>query len=248
MKNVDFEINGIGYTRQDNGYCYKHIEYPVENGKTHRQSTRIGKSEYSKAYDQFIQSRVEEAEESVATEEAKEVVKANKGMTFEEVIAMAQKHYNEGGDGIVECWDVNFYNAYVEQFGPITEKVVYDIIGIKPPKKATRRTRKVQVGGFEFTEGEFRVCLTEKQVKFIKLMTTSDFWENGLDSCLWIDVLCDELEVEMGPMTIGAMVSTLREKGLLLVGKDKRNHKERKAAFFELSELGKKVVAKVLGL
>lgn len=117
-----------------------------------------------------------------------------------------------------------------------------------PKKKSTPRAKKVQVGGMEFTEDGVSVIITPKQVEFIRLLPGTQFWENGLDSALWIDVLCDELSDKMAPMTIGAMVSTLREKGLLLVGKDKRNHKEKKVAFFEFSELGKKVAAKVLGL
>lgn len=117
-----------------------------------------------------------------------------------------------------------------------------------PKKKSAPRAKKVQVGGVEFTEDGVSVIITPKQVEFIRLLPGTQFWENGVDSTLWIDCLCDDLEGKMDPMTIGAMVSTLREKGLLLVGKDKRNHKERKAAFFEFSEFGKKVAAKVLGL
>ena len=45
-----------------------------------------------------------------------------KTLTFEEFITYAKKHYNEGGDGIVECWDKTTFNTYVEMFGAITEK------------------------------------------------------------------------------------------------------------------------------
>lgn len=45
-----------------------------------------------------------------------------KYLTYEELIAYAMKHYNEGGDGIVECWDETTFNTYVEMFGAITEK------------------------------------------------------------------------------------------------------------------------------
>ena len=40
-------------------------------------------------------------------------------------------------------------------------------------------------------------------------------------------------------MTVGAMISTLCEKGLGIRGKEKMNG--RKATFFELTEMGKKV-------
>lgn len=45
-----------------------------------------------------------------------------KGMTFEELQAYAQAHYNRGGDSVVECWDSKTYDEYVEMFGPITKR------------------------------------------------------------------------------------------------------------------------------
>lgn len=113
-------------------------------------------------------------------------------------------------------------------------------------KKSAPRTKKVQVGGMEFAEDGVSVIITPRQVEFIRLLPTSNFWENGVDSALWIDCLCDDLEGKMAPMTIGAMVSTLREKGLLVTGEEKREN--RKVKFFQFTDTGKAVVAKVLGL
>ena len=45
-----------------------------------------------------------------------------KALTFEELQAYAQQHYNRGGDAIVECWDRRTYNEYLELFGPITKR------------------------------------------------------------------------------------------------------------------------------
>ena len=115
-----------------------------------------------------------------------------------------------------------------------------------PKKKSAPRAKKVQVGGMEFTEGGVSVIITPKQVEFIRLLPTSNFWENGVDSFLWIDCLCDDLEGKMAPMTIGAMVSTLREKNLLVTGEEKREN--RKVKFFRFTDTGKAVAAKVLGL
>lgn len=44
---------------------------------------------------------------------------------------LAQKHYNEGGDGIVECWDESTYNEYVFMFGAITRKTALQLIGLR---------------------------------------------------------------------------------------------------------------------
>lgn len=91
------------------------------------------------------------------------------------------------------------------------------------------------------------MTLTEKQVNFMLHLPDTSFWEHGLDSTLWVDVLVDEIggEFEEKPMTVGAMISTLREKGLMVVAIGNVNG--RKAKYIELTEDGKKV-AKELGL
>lgn len=87
------------------------------------------------------------------------------------------------------------------------------------------------------------VTLTAKQVDFIKHLPDTCFWENGLDSCIWVDCLCDDIGGQFAgkPMTVGAMISTLCEKGLGSRGSEKRDG--RKCTSFELTELGKKVAA-----
>lgn len=85
--------------------------------------------------------------------------------------------------------------------------------------------------------------LTEKQIFFLDNMRKDEFYECGLDSALWIDVLTDTLSrLGMNPMTTGAMVSTLREKGIINVGETQREKKHIK--FFKLTELGKEAMVK----
>lgn len=43
-------------------------------------------------------------------------------MTYDELLELAKKHYNRGGDMVFECWDEQFYNEYICMFGPISEK------------------------------------------------------------------------------------------------------------------------------
>ena len=50
------------------------------------------------------------------------------GLTYEDFIALAKKHYNAGGDGVVECWDKSVFDTYVSMFGPITKRVAMSII------------------------------------------------------------------------------------------------------------------------
>ena len=53
-----------------------------------------------------------------------------KAITYEEFQKLGRKHYNEGGDAIVECWDQKSFNNYCEEFGPMTEAKALDIIGL----------------------------------------------------------------------------------------------------------------------
>lgn len=89
------------------------------------------------------------------------------------------------------------------------------------------------------------ITLTTKQVTFLKGMKDDDFWEKGLDSALWIDVFCDTMAGTFGKITMGALISTLKEKDIISVGDSKVNGK--RCTFFVLTDLGKQV-AKELGL
>lgn len=106
------------------------------------------------------------------------------------------------------------------------------------PKKTARRSKDV---AFEM-DG---VTLTGKQVEFLKEMQKTNFWENGADSVLWIDVLVDEIGGQFAgkPMTIGAIVSTLKEKRIVIVAQEKVNGKKCKT--LELTDLGKKIIGEL---
>lgn len=43
-------------------------------------------------------------------------------MTYEELMEFALAHYEEGGDGVYECWDRRTYNEHVAEFGEITKE------------------------------------------------------------------------------------------------------------------------------
>ncbi len=48
-------------------------------------------------------------------------------LTWKEFYKLALHNYENGGDGVVECWDENTFNEYVKEFGPITEKVAHEM-------------------------------------------------------------------------------------------------------------------------
>lgn len=91
------------------------------------------------------------------------------------------------------------------------------------------------------------VTLTAKQVDFINHMPDTCFYEHGLDSLLWCDVLAEEIGGQFAdkPMTVGAMISTLREKSVIFVARD--IEREGKPKYIGFTELGKNI-AKDLGL
>ena len=116
-------------------------------------------------------------------------------------------------------------------------------------KKTTRKPRRSKDIAYE----GHGVTLTAKQVDFIHHLPDTCFWEHGLDSCIWVDCLCDDIGGQFAgkPMTVGAMISTLCEKGLgeRTVDKitDMSTGRSHKAVSFQLTDTGKQV-AKELGL
>lgn len=213
---ITFEINGATYTRKANGYCYVSYEYS-ESGKVHR----IGKTEFESKYAQFqMEEAMEEAVEIEITE-----LGPREG----------EKVYH---DEPIEQIDIEAAVEATEESQ--TTEEIKQIAKEFAPKKRTRKSKDIAYDGNGIT-------LTAKQVDFIRHLPDTHFWENGLDSCIWVDCLCDDIggQFEGKPMTVGAMISTVCEKGLGIRAKAKVNG--RTATYFELTNLGKKVAAE-LGL
>lgn len=89
--------------------------------------------------------------------------------------------------------------------------------------------------------------ITDLQRKFLDLMRQDNFYERGVDSTLFIPILADTLEpLGISKMITGAMVSTLREKGMLVTGLEEWSEmgstRTRKMKCFKLTEIGKEVM------
>lgn len=121
-----------------------------------------------------------------------------------------------------------------------SDKDAEDAVNGKKKERKTRRSKDI-------AHESNGVTLTSKQVDFIRHIPDTCFYENGLESTMWCDVLADEIGGQFAgkPMTVGAMISTLREKDIVYVGVDRINGK--KAKFFGFTETGKEI-AKELGL
>lgn len=44
-----------------------------------------------------------------------------KHITWPEFLALAKANYNNGGDGVVECWTEADFDEYTAEFGPMTK-------------------------------------------------------------------------------------------------------------------------------
>lgn len=114
-------------------------------------------------------------------------------------------------------------------------------------EKQPKRVRRSKDVAFEMDTIEGHITLTAKQVDFIKHLPDTCFWEHGLESALWCDVLADEIGGQFAgkPMTVGAMISTLREKKLVAVNRDV--DRKGKPKYMVLTVVGQ-VIAQKLGL
>lgn len=121
-----------------------------------------------------------------------------------------------------------------------SDREAEDAVNGKKKEKKARRPKDIA----HESNGK---TLTAKQVDFIRHIPDTCFYENGLESTMWCDCLADEIGGQFAgkPMTVGAMISTLREKDIVYVGVDRVNGK--KAKFFGFTETGKEI-AKELGL
>lgn len=227
-----FEIAGIEYRYNTETGRYS----KTENGKT----KRIGKAEYEEASSKPTNIKTIPCESGdhlvefakIGTEYGVRFVGDEEfHMVTKEEITM--KVDNRGTD--------KKYSATFEFMG--RRYWTKDAIVKGQTKKTKKSSRSKKNAAYRKQFGDVEICLTEKQVDFFHHMQDTCFWEQGLDSSPWIDVLCDEIGGQFAnkPMTVGAMVSTLREKNLLFVGVQRVNG--RKAKFFELTDLGKEVAA-----
>ena len=83
------------------------------------------------------------------------------------------------------------------------------------------------------------MTLTSKQVDFLKEINNASLLEGGT---VWCDCLADELggQFEGKPSTIGAMISTLKEKGLVDVFRDA--DRAGKPKYMEFTAIGEEIL------
>lgn len=263
-----FTLNGINYKNNGTDTKTANRFYKEVDGK----NIRISEDAYDEALGLWLKqeqenAKVEEAKKAIESDLAAEqefnkkkdddLAKIGKEIA-EQAKAKAKKFTKLEPailtkNGLVECRDcpIKAECPHHEAMRRNPEEVgglgLCPRLDIKPKKKAKRKSKDVAltVHGKDL---EVILTLTRKQVNFIEEFVKTSFWEHGLDSSLWVDVLVDEIGGEFAgkPMTVGAMISTLREKGLINVGVAKVNG--RKSKYFVLTKLGQEVVGEGMGI
>ena len=196
---MEFIINNTMYTINDDGtHCYKW----TDAGKGRR--TRIKKSEYDQAHDEWVN---QQDGTRYVDEDVEEVKRDIPGIGDAEAELMAN-------------------------------------VNRESPRRAN--VCNLADGGRGITRDNVETVVTARQVRFIKVLVKTELWQDyGLDGAMWIGFLCDELSGVMNPMSIGAMISTLREKGIITVDKEKVDGKLQK--YFEFTSFGKCIVNCIVG-
>ena len=195
-----------------------------------------------------LEAYIANAEEDAKTEEAKEIADLycrHPEGTDLQVPAVLNQY------GCVDCSKCNVQNCVHRDCmrrNPTSEGGLAECPRLKvelpKPKKAKAAKKNA---AYVFSNGGVEFTLTAKQVDFILHLSDTYFWEDGLDSCIWVDCLCDDIKGQFAgkPMTVGAMISTICEKGLGVRATNRRDN--RKCTSFALTDWGK-AVAKDLGL
>ena len=252
MANKRFELtDGTIFESNEKGnYFYK------STGKTDKKGNpvmmRVSRAVYEQGFDQYI-AESRDAADKDAENNAKEENKLPRGFRIASDWDGDCYSYAlyRGDEFILRAYDSADLYAKANELASSDKEAEDTMNGKKEqdekktPAKKTRRSKDV---AFEYRpNGTDTVTLTAKQVEFMAEMTKTSFWENGLESTLWCDILADEIGGQFAgkPMTVGAMISTLREKDLVVVGRDAS--RQGKPKYMALTDLGK-AVAKDLGL
>ena len=222
----------VTYKRTEKGYCFR-------DGK------RI------KA-DDFEQARLDMYRERNEAAKARREQAARAKAAIERSEEPSRQDYEERKNdmNIIEIdgveWANDHINKKVYRDGvECTRQEFNRAVGIGSGKgeKPARKARRSKDVAFEH-EG---VTLTAKQADFLRELDAAGEAALGNKGAgWWTDCICDEIGGQFAgkPMAVGAMVSTLCEKGLGVRSKESRdqgNGRTKKVTSFSLTDLGREV-------
>lgn len=106
--------------------------------------------------------------------------------------------------------------------------------------------RRTQEGSLSVTSGDISVVLTPKQLEFMERLSECPGWKDtGVGGEYVASQYAEELSDTMNPMSVGAVVTTLREKGLLTTKKTRIGGI--KCCMFKLTDIGISVYKELAG-
>ena len=217
-----FTINGTIYETNEKGnYFYK------STGKMDKKGNpvmmRIPRHVFEQAFDQYVK-------------EAADVAEAREPMDWErEADAEYEERLQKQAESDKAAEEAINKKTPRKDLHKAIDKVV---------SKEMKKTRRSKDVAFEYCpNGTDTITLTARQVQFLKLLPKTCFWKEGVESTLWCDCIAED--IGWNPMSAGAMISTFREKKLVVVGRDESC--KGKPKFMTLTEMGKQVATE-LGL
>ena len=226
------------YKRTETGYCFR-------DGK------RIKASEFEAAE---VEAMREEKERQEAQREARREQVARAKAAIERSEEPSRQDYEERKNdmNIIEIdgveWANDHINKKVYRDGVECTRAEFNrAVGIGGGKgeKTARKPRRSKDVAFEH-EG---VTLTAKQADFLReLDAAGEATLGNKDAGWWTDCICDEIGGQFlgKPMAVGAMISTLCEKGLGERSKEQRETakgRTKKVTSFRLNDMGREVWA-----
>ena len=247
-----FTLNGTVYESNEKGnYFYK------STGKMDKKGNpimmRIPRHIFEQAFEEMITESADQAKADAEYEER--LQKQEKKDRETEQNFNGGKHEDTLPDGFTmkSTWDGDTYSyalyrgeELIGRFWDGKEAIAkaHEMLKAEKPKtKKAAKPRRSKDVAFEMDTIEGHITLTAKQVQFLKLLPKTCFWEEGVESTLWCDCIAED--IRWNPMSAGAMISTLREKKLVVVGRDES--RKGKPKFMTLTTVGQ-VIAEKLGL
>lgn len=249
-----FELNGTTYKYNIESKRYAKT---TPDGKT----VRIGKAEYEAAKVEYDQQVLDDQPSKVEVENDLDkpavlnengLVDCSKCNCDKCVHRNCMRRNPRKVGGLGECPRLD--NGIMGEAQKMAEETGMELaeaelaVNVQNEQKKPRKARKSKDIAYE---GHGKT-LTAKQVDFLLDLKQTDQWD-GFDTMFWTDVICDEIEGQFAgkPMTVGAMISTLCEKGLAERSKgdftDPVTNRTRRSTYMAFTGLGQEI-AEELGL
>ena len=215
-----FTLNGTTFESNEKGnYFYK------STGKMDKKGNpimmRISQAVYEQAFDQYVK-------------EAADVAEAQEPMDWErEADAEYEERLQKQTESDKAAEEAVNKKTSRKDLHKAIDKVV---------SKEMKKTRRSKDVAFEYCpNGTDAITLTTRQVQFLKLLPKTSFWEEGVESTLWCDCIAED--IDWNPMSVGAMISTLREKRMVTVDRDES--RQGKPKYITFTNLGKIIMQKM---